>query len=252
MLAISASAFCMACATISTKSDPAAAKAELESVIKKAQTRQQISGTLFVTAKMGGKEVTGPAVMLVQWPDKVRLEIQDPVGSTLALLVVNGGDFWLYDKNRPEILTGALSRLPAGLGLVSQGKEFVRAFLARPPLEEWKDPVVEAHTAKPKEGSSQGTSGPVSVRWSDREREPEEWVQGHPNGTVSTFRYEDYVSRSGLSFPEKVTLSHTSAAGETEQAIFSWRDWQPFVPQEKMLFQIPQQHTFGRKIKALR
>lgn len=239
------------CAATSVKQDPAAAQAELDSVIAHLKSRQEISGTLFVTAKIKGEHVTAPAVMLVQWPDKVRLEIQDPVGSTLALFVVNGTQFWLYQKSLPDILTGPLSRLPAGLGLISQGKEFVRAFLARPPLEEWKNPLIEGHSAKPRVAPDLGAARPAEVRWSDRLREPEEWVSGHANGTISTFRYEDYQARAGVSFPQKISLTHANSEGFSETASFAWRDWQPFVPQEKKLFQIPQQQLFGRKIKAL-
>lgn len=202
-----------------------------------------MSGTLFVTAKSGEDKPTAPAVMLVEWPDKVRLELQDPVGSTLSLLVVNGDRFWFYAKNLPEIVTGPLRRLPARLAMAAGGEEFVRGLLARPPLESWTDPVLEGKEIQRANGDR--------VVWSSRLGEPEKWTAVKPKGVVDTFEYEDYETKSGISFPKKIRVTHLNEAGESELAVFDWRDWQPFVPQEKKLFQIPQQQTFGRKIKAL-
>jgi hypothetical protein len=225
----------------------------LDSVIANIEKRSQISGTLFVTARQGAenKEVTLPAVMLVQWPDKMRLEIQDPVGGTLALFVVNGPDFWFYDKQRPEILTGPLSKLPSSLGVVSGGSEFVRAMLARPPLDQWKNPVLENHTATPFPPADLTKMLHAQIKWSDRIREPEQWFMNKPDGGNDTFDYEDYQTHSGHSFPEKIRVTHVGGNGDLGTATFAWKDWQPFVPQEKNLFQIPQQQRFGRKIKAL-
>ncbi|MGZ3695753.1 MAG: hypothetical protein ACXWQO_16760 [Bdellovibrionota bacterium] len=216
------------------------------------QKRQEISGNLFITAKQGaGKEISMPAVMLVQWPDKIRLEIQDPVGSTLALFVVNGAQFWFYDKQKPEILTGPLKKLPASLGVVSGGAEFVRAMLARPPLDEWKDAIVEHHSATPFPPTDLTKYVYAVITWSDRSREPEDWFLNKPDGGNDKFQYEDYQARAGVSFPQKIRVTHVDKGGEIGTAAFAWRDWQPFVPQEKKLFLIPQQQLFGKKIKAL-
>jgi hypothetical protein len=216
-----------------------------------AEKRTGISGTLYVTAKIGAKSITAPAVMLVRWPDKFRLEAQDPVGGTLMLLVVNGSEFWLYQKGRPEILTGQLKFLPAPLRMITGGKDIVRAFLARPPLEEWKNPVLSGREARPRAAPDLGAVRPAKVSWDGRQLEPEVWEQTLSNGGKSVFEYDDYATHAGVSFPEKIRVTHTDPDDISQASTFAWRDWQPNVPEEKKLFQIPQQQRFGRKIKAL-
>lgn len=235
----------------STQLKPAVAKAELSSVISNSEKRNAISGTLYVTANIGAKSVTAPAVMLVSWPDKFRLEAQDPVGGTLMLLIVNGTEFWLYQKDRPEILTGQLKFLPTPLRMITGGKDIVRAFLARPPLADWKDPVFSGREVRPRVAPDLGAARPSKVTWDSRQLEAQTWEQGLSNGSTSEFEYSDFATHAGVSFPEKIRVTHTDADGISETSTFAWRDWQPNVPEEKKLFQIPQQQLFGRKIKAL-
>ena len=63
--------------------------------------------------------------------------------------------------------------------------------------------------------------------------------------------YEDYEFKSGLHYPTKIRLIGPGPDGKESQILLAWKDWEPSVPAEKKLFQIPQQQTFGRKIKAL-
>lgn len=201
-----------------------------------------------MTAEGNGKQVTGPGVALVQAPDKFRLEVQDPVGGTIGLLVVNGGQFWLYQSGEKEILTGPMARFPLSVALPfkGSGREIVQLFLACPPWSDWKDPDYGEHAIV-----ATSERGVATVSWSDRLREPELWRTEYRDGSVSEVLYENYTTRAGQTFPGKVAIHWTPKQGENLRTVVDWRDWQPSVREEKKLFQIPQQERFGRKIKAL-
>ncbi|MFX6334777.1 hypothetical protein ABTF54_19125, partial [Acinetobacter baumannii] len=90
---------------------PPVSPAFVDDLVRNVEKRSAVSGNLLATTDLDGHSVTTPAVLLVEYPDKVRLELQDPVGGILALLVVNGPKCWLYVHNRPEIFMGPVDRL---------------------------------------------------------------------------------------------------------------------------------------------
>jgi outer membrane lipoprotein-sorting protein len=236
----------VACTTVPVKKT--ADRDELAQVIENTQKRQAISGTVFLTSRLSGQRaVTAPAVVLAQWPDKLRLEIQDPLGSTLALLVLNGDRFWFYRSESAEILTGPLARMSKEIGFLNSAETFLQALLARPVLTGTSGRTFLEHGIEDHLGKAKRT-----VIWSGRTFQPETVTEESADGTTSKLELADYEVRAGLVFPEKVQLTRTLPKQNPESVTFEWRDWQPFVPEEKKLFQIPQQQTFGRKIKALR
>lgn len=192
------------------------------------------------------KNVAAPGILLVSWPDKLHLEIQDPVGGMLALLVMNGDHFWWYSSDQKEITTGKLESMKAVVGLPFEAQDLVRAFLGRPGVEKWKAGQIVEHSSTLQVGS-------VSefLEWSDRLNEPTVWKRMFPNGQRIEVLFEDYLDRFGASYPSKVRIA--SLLKDRRQLTISWvwKDWQPRVPGEKKLFQIPQEQHFGRKIKAL-
>jgi hypothetical protein len=211
---------------------------------KNGAKRDAVSGNLLFTLKDKGKDVTFPAVLLVAFPDKLRLELQDPVGGILVLLVLEGDRFWVYQRDRAEILTGPLKSLPASLQISSF--DAIREFLARPDGDHLARSELRAG-----EAVFRGPNGVVeTVRWTDGFAEPSEWATRHA-GRESSARYEDYEFKEGVRYPTKIRLAGSDSAGKHE-ALLVWKDWAPGVPKEKKLFQIPQQETFGRKIKVLR
>ena len=210
-----------------TKDERAVARAEM---MKNAAKRSAMSGELLVTSELDGKSVTIPAVLLAQWPDKFRLELQDPVGGMLTLVVVNGGSFWLFERGRKEILTGPLKKIPFPLLPKGGAEDLLRLFLARP------DPA-------------RGRKGDV-LEWDDELREPLAWKRTEAGARASAV-WEDYEFRDGARYPTKLRLSGPAADGKSREVLLVWKDWQPSVPSEQKLFQIPQQQTFGLKIKAL-
>ncbi len=183
-----------------------------------------------MTTRLDGKSVTVPAVLLALWPNQLRLELQDPVGGMLALVVVNGKEFWLYQRERPYILTGPLGKNPFSLLPRGSAEDLLRIFLARPPIREQR--------------SSE------KITWDEKMQEPLVWSRKEKRGALSA-SYEDYEFREGARYPTKLRLSSPGEDGRMQEVILVWKDWKPSVPSGQKLFQIPQQQTFGRKIKAL-
>lgn len=212
-----------------TKDEKAAARAEM---LRNSEKRAAISGDLLVTAELDGKSVTIPAVLLAQWPDKFRLELQDPVGGMLALVVVHGESFWLFERERAEILTGPLKKIPFPLLPRGGAEDLLRLFLARPGLEA-------------KAGRKD------TLEWDEGLREPLKWkrLEGKQ---LSSATYEDYEARGGARYPTRLRLAGPGADGKMREVVLVWKEWEPTVPGEQKLFQIPQPQTFGRPIKVLR
>lgn len=229
----------VACATT-----PTGGKAPIAELQKNSESREAVSGTLLFTTTNKGKSVTAPAVMLVEWPDKLRLELQDPVGSVLGLLVISGDRFWLYQQNRKENLTGPLSAMPVEVQLPFDAKSLVRVFLARPDWQAFRDaPLGEGNLLK-----RPTPSGTEFVSY-DSGLAPKTFGIEAKSGARMVVEYDDYTAQAGLRFPTKVRLTNEAI---NRSVLLVWKDWQASVPQEKKLFQIPQQRDFGRPTKALR
>lgn len=216
--------------------------AELE---KRSGVRSEMSGTLLFTTQHKGKSVTAPAVMLVEYPDKLRLELQDPVGSTLGLLVISGDQFWLYQKNRKENLTGPLKAIPSEVRFPFNAEDLVRVLLARPYWSQFQG-------AKVGEGNkvSRATKGGTeTVAYDPKELSPESWRTENKGFPAATATFEEFEAREGARYPTKIRLA-TEEGGRSVLVV--WKDWQPSVPKTKNLFEIPPAQDFGRPTKALR
>jgi hypothetical protein len=202
-----------------------------------------MSGTIRITQTVEGKSVTIPGVLLVSWPGSLRLELQDPVGSVLALLLVEGDRFWLYQQNRKENLTGPIAKLPTGLSLPFVAEDLVRVILARPDLEKFRLVPAEGNRAELAKGLE-------ALSWSEGRFQIQEWMKKIPGAPMSRANYEEYASKSGALYPTKLRL--TSGVGEKSErsALVVWVDWEPKV-YDKKNFQIPPSRDFGRKTKAL-
>ncbi|HEY8278871.1 MAG TPA: hypothetical protein VIH99_04565 [Bdellovibrionota bacterium] len=202
--------------------------------------------------------MTVPVILMAEWPDKFRFELQDPLGGTLALLVLNGEQFWLYQRERPEVLTGHILKLQFSPFPFSAAKDAAGIVLAHPPFE-------IDRSISPVHPEVELTEG-RAVAHLNTIRQTATWdgdfqLTGYAltiEGTsldgrvINEAKYEDYEFKSGSHFPTKMRVSGGSAVvGKKQEATIVWKDWELSVPNEKKLFQIPQQQTFGRKIKAL-
>lgn len=199
----------------------------------------------MVTAELNGQSVSVPAVLLVSYPDKFRLEVQDPVGGLVALVVVNGEQFWLFERERKEILTGPLNKIPFPLIPRGGSEDLVRYFLARPYMERVRRGDLGESRSVLREQPLRET-----IEWNDIP-EPVLWKRELNGRAQIRVEYDDYEARDGFRYPTKLRLSGLGGDGKQRQVLLVWKDWQASVPSEQKLFQIPQQQTFGRKIKAL-
>lgn len=218
----------------------------LVTVQKNSNQRSDASGTGSITWISKDKNVAAPAVLLVSWPDKLRLEIQDPIGGVLALLVINGENFWWYASDQKEILTGKAGKMKEAVGIPFEAQDLVRAFLGRPGVEKWADAKLLGNSAK-----LETPLWEEELQWSDRLNEPTLWRRVFKTGARVQVLFEDYNVRFGASYPSKVRIESLQKDRRDLTISWVWNDWQPRVPSEKKLFQIPQEQVFGRKIKAL-
>jgi len=212
---------------------------------KNSSQRQAISGNLLITSEHNGSSVTLPAVLLAQYPDKFRLELQDPVGGLIALVVVNGDRFWLYQKERKEINTGPVKKIPFPLLPRSSAEDLVRIFLAKPYI----DRIIRSEISDDR-SIFEAANSRETVAWASN-HEPILWTLEKKGKKQSSAIYEDYEMKSGIRFPTKLKISGVGEDGRYRSALLVWKDWDASVPSEQKLFQIPQPQTFGRKIKVL-
>ncbi len=234
--------FVASCAT-APKETHKSVKEILSAIEANAEKRVAISGTGSISWIGKGKSLAAPGLVLVEWPDKLRLEVQDPLGGLLALLVLSKDSFWWYSSDQKEILTGPLQELGA-VGLPFSAADLVRAFLARPDMRLWQKGLLVGQQ------EIRSIEGKDILLWSDRLDEPLEWRHEEKNARVVVF-FEDYANRFGASFPEKLRLESVRGKEREHTISWVWRDWQPMVQNGKKLFQIPQEQHFGRKIKTL-
>lgn len=201
-----------------------------------------MAGTIRITQAENGKSLTAPGVLLLQWPDKLRLEVQDPVGSTLFLLVIEGGRFWLYNQERKENLSGPVKSLPTGVSLPFNSEDLVRVLLARPRLEAFTRAVVKANSAEATTGKTK-----EFLRWDASRYQPEEWSREPAGQAAVTARYEEFAAKGGVLYPTKIRLNRENQ----RSALVVWDEWETTIDGEKKLFQIPPSRQFGRPTKAL-
>jgi hypothetical protein len=220
-------------------------KEDVEALEKNSVKREAVSGELLVSSEVDGRLATAPAVLLAEFPDKLRLELQDPVGGLLVLLVMNGDRFWLFERERSEILTGPVKKIPFPLLPRGSAEDLVRLVLARPYVERLRRGELAGGKVVFREPPLVET-----VAW-DRTHEPTLWAREVAGKKQMSAQYEDYTFQSGLRFPAKLILSGWGSDGKERRATLVWKEWQASVPREKKLFLIPQQQTFGRKIKVL-
>ena len=212
---------------------------------KNAEQRTALSGNAFISWKDGQKNIAAPAVVLVQWPDRLRLDVTDPLGSVLASLVVNGDRFWFYNKEEKYAYQGKAEQLQKIFGFALKPQELVALFLARPALQGFRflsEYEGEGALARMHSGAEE------QLVWNARLLEPVEWRKSKSKEQIRVF-FEDYATRLGIRAAEKISVLHQSGAGEHFFRL-EWKDWQPHVPKNPTLFQIPPVNSFGRETKT--
>lgn len=192
-----------------------------------AAKRERVSGSGSITWRGPGANAAAAGVLVLEWPDKLFLEVQDPLGARQALLIINGERFWWESAEETRAVTGRLnhSEVRRILPLPIQAADLVQALLARP---------------------EPGASG---LSWSRRESEPEEWKREDGRGGKAWVRYQAYEVRQGLRFPTEIRLEAEGRARDT--VVWRYTDWQPRLPRIDNVFQIPPKQSIVTRYKTL-
>jgi len=209
------------CATVSKKPEVKVPPEKVDFFSRwteKADSWRTVSGEGLFTTQHQGSNVTLPLVILAQWPDQLRLEVQDPIGGTLALLILQGDRFWLYDQTAKQNYSGRLSSHRTGLLPPWTKTLFVQALLARP-------------------AQDQGSR----LVW-DSAGYLKEWKLDPEGGSV---QYDDYKVEGKTAFARRVRFQKSS-----QNYLLQWKEWN-FRSIQKKFYQIPPEDDFGRKTKAL-
>ena len=80
---------------------------------------------------------------------------------------------------------------------------------------------------------------------------PESWSFLHPGEPERIVTYEEYEAKSGVLYPTRIRLFTRRADGQDDSLLIVWDEWEPTIPKNEKLFQIPQPQAFGRPTKAL-
>jgi hypothetical protein len=197
-----------------------------------------MSGTVKFTQETEKGSVTLPGTLLLQWPDRARLEVQDPFGGVQLLLLIERENFWLYRSDWRENLQGKVKDFTKVAALPVRGEEFLPVFLARPELKGWK--LVDEELRGPRQ---------ERIRW-DARYQLDTWSFPLGDAGEAEARYLDWQAQGGVLYPTKIQFSWKRAGGNRKVQL-QWDDWQPEVPNRPELFAIPPRQTFGRPTKAL-
>lgn len=227
---------------------PPTTKNPLQEVKNNSEKRLQIAGQGNISWKSKSRNIACLGTLLVNGLNQLRFELQDPLGGTLALLVIHDQEFWWYDAESKELLQGSVKRLSKILGWGLEATELARVFLARPEfladpamVIEKQDRVVQRHGDWLDE-----------IIWSDRLWEPVQWNFSLANGDRAQVFFEDYSVQHGASVPLKIRIESLTLAGEPKSISWVWKDYVPRVGANPGFFKIPQDQNFGRKTKFLR
>lgn len=213
------------------------------------ESRKQISGSGSIAwvSQNPKRNIAAAGVLLIESPDRLRLEVQDPLGNILALLVVNGDRLWWFSNEEKAITMARGNGLAQLLAFPITGAEFVRAWLARPSLDgfAWSDEGEgETVFARTHRGRTE------RLVWLNRTEEPEQWVRAYSANSELRVDYDDYAMHGGVEFPETVRITVLIDGKEENSLLWNWRDWRATVPDRPELFQIPQPNPERRPVKS--
>lgn len=231
---------------------PKIAASDREALIAKqlemSAKRHSYAGSGDIRWRSQKDSVTAPASLFVQYPDKIRLEVEDPFGSLQALLILNGNTFFWYEAGkkrafRADVRNNNVQRL---LTFPFISEDFVRVMLARPTL---------AKEAKLSADRTEFLAESANVRYSFR-IDPQfavltRWQLLQPNRLVLA-EYEEYERFADSVLAPLVTkLTLHEKAKVQAELVFRWQELDINTPLQEKMFQIPQQRFQNLPVKSL-
>ena len=205
---------CMACVSKPVKNN--ISLSELEKLKVSMEKRTALSGNGSISIVTKEQNISAPGVLVLQWPNKLRLEVQDPMGATQALLIFNEQQFWWDDTKQNKPVIGPLNH-PSLQNIVPiplSGTSLIGALLGRVDTE-------------------------VITDQSLRLGEPLSALYTFSNNRVVRVEYESYETVGGLSYPSLIRIVLQVAGTETSRLVWRWSDAQPNGGALPQIFQIP-------------
>lgn len=206
------------------------------------------SGTGNVAWRSPKRSIAAAGVLAIEFPTRLRLEVQDPVGGMIALLVLNDGKFWSYLEEKGEAVTGATtdpgfrSLVPLPLG----ADDLVRVLLAKPhlPLDRWT--YASSHS-----GKIVREDGRVDFfDWDPSQEQLRQWRLDLGKGQFVRADYSDYRIRGGIAYPQRIELRWLEGERERFRLVWTWSDLATYLPQVSNIFAVPP--AWGENVRTRR
>ena len=221
------------CAHVAEK--PRAKPRDIARLQANIEARSIASGSGAVTLKTPRRSVSASGILVVDWPRGLRLEVQNPLGGTVAFLVMDETEFWSYTEEEGVAWRGKVnaphSRRFLPLPLAPQ--DFFRALLARPALDE-ASLGPKDHTLVLQRNGRRET-----ISWDPVNDQVLRWRLEGEEGAYVDAEYGDYFLKSGQAFPRKVRLSYFQKGSEKFRLSWHWHDLETYLPAISNPFSIP-------------
>ncbi len=240
-----------ACSTGTNKSQllDSGKEHSLQRLTESARSREKASGSGSVVWKTAKRNIGASGILVVDWPDKMRFEVQDPLGGMVAFLVFSGDEFWSYREEAAVAHRGKFSKNTKWrqiLPLPLSAQDYLRILLARPPVE--KASIEYLSTKSRAKLTYPGSARMDYLAWSRLRDEPSLWRLKWGNGDQIEARYEDYKVVSGKYYPMKVRVRYIRRGKERLTLIWRWKDMEAYLPKVGRLFAVPPK--WGKRIRT--
>lgn len=103
---------------------------------EQAEQKRLLAGDGQIRWKDQKDNVRAGGLLFIKYPDRLRLEVQDPFGGTQAVLIMNGPDFFWYDARNERAWRGKVKdkRVQRFLTFPFISEDFVQAMLGQLPI----------------------------------------------------------------------------------------------------------------------
>lgn len=222
----------------------------LQRLVTAGKKRTKASGAGSVVWKSKARNIGARGVLILDWPSRLRLEVQDPLGGMVAFLVIAEDEFWSYREEAGIAWRGSIgaSESKRLLPIPMSGEDYLRVLLARPPVE----------AAQVKYVSNQSNSAQLTyaefpervdyLEWDLANEEPVRWILEWKDTRKVEVFYSDYRPVAGTRFPGKISILYSVGDIERLQLIWRWSDLEAYLPKVGDLFTIPP--SWGEAIRT--
>ena len=228
------------CATSGTGTGPPAQDEQLERVREMAERRERGAGTGSVSWKTRRRNVSANGVMLLDWDGrKLRLEVQDPIGGMIALIVLDDDRFWSYVEEEGEAVTGPMDHpdVRKVLPLPLSTEDYLRVLLARPRFAD----LDFKYGKKPNSALLHypGDERRDYVEWDPATEQPLRWHIRWRNRRYIEVEYSDYEPVLGVPFPNTIRIHYAYGRRSILRMTWRWRGLEGYIPEGSQAFRIP-------------